>query len=73
MCKHLAAVLFGVGARLDDSPELFFLLRGVDQGDLIGAGGARVAKGKRPAIKAGDLGEIFGIELAADGRLTKVS
>lgn len=71
MCKHLAAVLFGVGARLDDSPELFFLLRGVDQGDLIGAGGARVAKAKRPAIKASDLGEIFGIELAGPRRRRK--
>lgn len=30
MCKHVAAVLYGVGARLDDRPELLFLLRGAD-------------------------------------------
>ena len=35
MCKHVAAVLYGVGARLDERPELLFLLRGVDQQDLI--------------------------------------
>lgn len=29
MCKHVAAVLYGVGARLDEKPELFFTLRGV--------------------------------------------
>ena len=27
MCKHVAAVLYGVGNRLDDSPELLFRLR----------------------------------------------
>ena len=35
MCKHAAAVLSGVGSRLDDSPELLFLLRGVNEGELI--------------------------------------
>ena len=35
MCKHAAAVLSGVGSRLDDSPELLFLLRGVDEVELI--------------------------------------
>ncbi len=37
MCKHAAAVLSGVGSRLDDSPELLFLLRGVDEAELISA------------------------------------
>ncbi|MGD9973014.1 MAG: SWIM zinc finger family protein [Desulfatirhabdiaceae bacterium] len=36
MCKHVAAVLYGVGARLDDDPKLFFTLRGVNINDLIG-------------------------------------
>ena len=31
MCKHVAAVLYGVGARLDTRPELLFELRGVDE------------------------------------------
>ncbi len=35
MCKHLAATLYGVGARLDSHPELLFLLRGVDPAELI--------------------------------------
>jgi len=35
MCKHVAATLYGVGARLDEQPELLFRLRGVDEGDLL--------------------------------------
>ena len=35
MCKHLAAVMYGVGNRLDSSPELLFVLRGVDHRELI--------------------------------------
>src|SRR5689334_8221238 len=30
MCKHVAAVLYGIGSRLDTNPELLFHLRGVD-------------------------------------------
>jgi uncharacterized Zn finger protein len=30
MCKHVAAVLYGIGARLDERPDLLFLLRNVD-------------------------------------------
>ena len=35
MCKHAAAVLYGVGSRLDDRPELLFRLRDVDADDLV--------------------------------------
>ncbi len=35
MCKHISASLFAVGARLDESPELIFKLRGVKISDLI--------------------------------------
>jgi len=35
MCKHVAAVLYGVGAKLDSNPLLFFTLRGIDQTELI--------------------------------------
>jgi len=35
MCKHVAATLYGIGARFDDDPTLFFLLRGVDFAELI--------------------------------------
>ena len=66
MCKHLAAVMYGVGNRLDASPELLFLLRAVDHAELIEqAIPAATPKAKRgsPAIAAGDLGDIFGIEI----------
>jgi uncharacterized Zn finger protein len=69
MCKHVAAVLYGIGARLDQRPELLFLLRSVDQQDLI----SKADTGLRPARKGpvaakvldtGDLSQIFGIEMA---------
>lgn len=65
LCKHLAAVLYGIGARLDREPELLFVLRGVDAAELIAAAGAaasRVASGKE-ALPREALAEIFGIEL----------
>lgn len=67
LCKHLAAVLYGVGARLDQRPELLFVLRGVDQMDLVNEAGAAAGLG-RAAEEAspldGDaLSEIFGIEI----------
>ncbi|MBI4455942.1 MAG: SWIM zinc finger family protein [Acidobacteria bacterium] len=69
MCKHVAAVLYGIGARLDKSPDLLFTLRKVDQQDLItsaGKGLQRRRKGPAPAkiLDTGDLSEIFGIEMA---------
>lgn len=35
MCKHVAATLYGIGARLDDTPEIFFTLRGVNSKELV--------------------------------------
>jgi len=35
MCKHVAAVLYGIGNRLDTQPELLFVLRRVDASELI--------------------------------------
>jgi uncharacterized Zn finger protein len=67
VCKHIAAVLFGVSVRLDTRPELFFDLRQVDQAELIGSatagavGRSRRAGGKR--IAAERLSAVFGIEL----------
>ena len=67
MCKHVAAVLYGVGARLDESPELLFLLRGVDQEELISieatAAAAAAPEGGRRRIADDALGEVFGIEM----------
>ena len=71
MCKHVAAVLYGVGARLDEHPELLFLLRGVDHEELIAADAeaavtSAIVRGKKRRVVAGDLSDVFGIELAAD-------
>lgn len=71
MCKHVAGVLYGVGARLDEKPELLFLLRGVNHEELVGsaqASGVIAAGekgGKHKKLSDGDLGDVFGIELAA--------
>lgn len=71
MCKHVAAVLYGVGARLDEAPELLFRLRNVDHEELIQAdmdlGVGEAAPGDRRRIAEDDLGDVFGIELDADG------
>ncbi|MEW6746740.1 MAG: SWIM zinc finger family protein [Planctomycetota bacterium] len=70
MCKHVAAVLYGVGARLDEQPELLFRLRKVDEKDLIAKAGRGLplaktgpAEGKVLAAGAADLSELFGLEL----------
>jgi uncharacterized Zn finger protein len=69
MCKHVAAVLYGVGARLDAQPELLFTLRKVDAKDLVArAGQSLPLSEKRPAaarvLESSKLAEIFGIEMA---------
>ena len=67
LCKHLAAVLYAVGARLDEQPELLFKLRKVDHLELIeGAGLAAVSTTKSTRTKtiaANDLADMFGIEM----------
>ena len=71
MCKHVAAVLYGIGARLDAQPELLFKLRQVNEQDLI----ANAAKGlpsggKMPSSEKVlgeiDLSELFGLEMAEE-------
>jgi uncharacterized Zn finger protein len=37
LCKHLAATLYGIGARFDHKPELIFTLRGIDSSELVSA------------------------------------
>jgi uncharacterized Zn finger protein len=67
MCKHIAAVLYGVGARLDHQPELIFLLRNVDHEELISAEldikTATAATGKRRRLAGADLSGVFGVEM----------
>jgi uncharacterized Zn finger protein len=78
MCKHVAAVLYGVGVRLDEKPELLFLLRGVDHEELISAdaGFAAVSNasepGAHPRIAESDLSHLFGIEVTEGERAKDV-
>jgi uncharacterized Zn finger protein len=65
LCKHLAAVLYGVGARLDQEPKLFFVLRGVHESELIGGQAVDVltaGTAAQTAIAAGDLADVFGVD-----------
>jgi uncharacterized Zn finger protein len=69
MCKHVAATLYGAGARLDQTPELLFALRGVDSAELIATAGAGAALGQTGAsseriLAADDVAALFGIEMA---------
>ena len=71
MCKHVAAALYGAGARLDVKPELLFLLRGVDHEELIaadaeGAISAATSRGASKRLTAGNMSDIFGIDLDVD-------
>lgn len=69
MCKHVAAVLYGIGNRLDQQPELLFTLRGVDAADLIANAGSGLDT-TAPTVDADKvldsdaLADVFGIELA---------
>lgn len=72
MCKHVAAVLYGVGTRLDASPELLFILRDVDHAELVAKAGEGLAAAKKPiaskrVMAGGDLGALFGVEMAETG------
>ena len=63
MCKHIAAVLYGIGARLDHSPQMLFLLRGVDYEELIDSNIDLLQKHSSKRQVKGDLSSIFGIDL----------
>jgi uncharacterized Zn finger protein len=69
MCKHVAATLYGVGARLDSEPALLFSLRNVDANELITrVGESRPAGQKGPStgriLDSPKLADIFGIDMA---------
>ena len=77
MCKHVAAVLYGIGARFDQQPELLFRLRAVNEMELIASAGkaAPLAK-KGPArgkvLAEDDLSEIFGLDMAESAAVPPV-
>jgi uncharacterized Zn finger protein len=68
MCKHVAAALYGVGARLDERPQLLFALRGVDETELIADAGQDLALSKSVPTTAKVLGDsdvaaLFGLDM----------
>jgi uncharacterized Zn finger protein len=69
MCKHVAASLYGVGVRLDASPELLFKLRGVDHTELITLDTAisDLTKAKpsrrRRTLDSDAVSDVFGVDL----------
>jgi len=70
MCKHIAAVIYGIGARLDESPELLFTLRSLDHNELITAdlddltkGSAGTSKKRSRRVANDALSDVFGIEM----------
>lgn len=72
LCKHVAAVLYGIGARLDHQPELLFTLRQVAATDLLAkAGTGLVTQASTPAnertLAADDVGALFGLEMDQGG------
>jgi|GEM_PF-100877 uncharacterized Zn finger protein/predicted transcriptional regulator of viral defense system len=74
MCKHVAAVLYGIGARLDEDPLLFFTLRKVDVDQLVSGAVAdskkkllkKAAKKSTRVLDNANLSELFGIDLDDD-------
>ena len=64
MCKHVAATLYGVGARLDHDPDLLFTLRGVNCSELVSAGAdlsiTEAAAGSERVLVDDDVAALFG-------------
>jgi uncharacterized Zn finger protein len=68
MCKHVAAALYGVGARLDARPELLFRLRAVDENDLVANIGdvlpmSKQGPGAGKVLEADDMAALFGLDM----------
>jgi len=69
MCKHVAATMYGIGARLDEAPEFFFTLRQVDHRELVtDLDPTQLGKKKtsRKTVAASDLSDVFGIEIETE-------
>lgn len=71
MCKHVAAVLYGVGTRLDDSPTLFFELRNINIEELISEAVIQKSQNlldksktkSRRILDENDISDMFGIDV----------
>lgn len=69
MCKHIAAVLYGIGIRFDTRPELLFALRGVDAGELVTTESVDWLTLRPPSkrvLPESALGGIFGVDLVKE-------
>jgi uncharacterized Zn finger protein len=76
MCKHVAAVLYGIGARLDQQPDLLFRLHDVDEKELIaGTGNALPLSKSAPAagkvLGSEEFSALFGLDMAPDASPAK--
>ncbi len=68
MCKHVAAVLYGIGSRLDEKPELLFHLRAVDGNDLVAHVDTALPLAKKAPdagklLESDDLSALFGLDI----------
>jgi len=77
MCKHVAATLYGVGARLDQQPELLFALRGVDPQELVEAAATaspgRAQRQGRRVLAADQLSAVFGVDIETGPRAARAA
>lgn len=81
LCKHLAAVLYGIGARLDEDPALFFVLRQVDVKEMISDALnqtsdkllASSSKTSNRAILHDDISALFGIDIANEEEAARLA
>jgi uncharacterized Zn finger protein len=69
MCKHVAAALYGVGARLDHKPELLFRLRAVNEADLVAHIDTALPMSKKDIVSdkillEDDVSALFGLDMA---------
>ena len=81
MCKHVAAVLYGIGTRMDEDSALLFLLRKVKMRDLVteavrGTSSALLKRAKTKSARViddADLGDVFGIELETNSSVKRAN
>jgi len=69
MCKHVAAVLYGIGARFDEHPELLFRMHAVKEEELIAHAGSALPLSKKgpsasKVLDSEDLSSMFGLDMA---------
>lgn len=68
MCKHVAATIYGIGARLDQQPELLFVLRGVNHQELTTTLNIKTPLAKPPSspvniLETDDMAALFGLDM----------